>query len=109
MLFRSSNAIKYTLGEGKIQVSIKVEEKEILISVGDNGIGMPKEKIPYIFERFMQVNDVLTRQCEGSGIGLYLVKALVELHGGRIDVQSRLGHGSNFEIRLPRVQKDEKS
>lgn len=102
-----SNALKYTLEEGKIQVSMEVEGKEVLIIVQDNGIGIPSEKVPYIFERFMQVNDVLTRHCEGSGIGLSLVKSLVELHEGTIDVESSLGEGTRFEIRLPRIQKAE--
>lgn len=104
-----SNAIKYTLGKGKIKVSMTLEERDVVIVVQDNGVGIPQEKLPYVFDRFMQVNDVLTKHCEGSGIGLSLVKALVTLHGGSIHVKSILGKGSCFEVRLQRMQTEEVS
>jgi len=77
------------------------ESVPILISVKDSGIGIPKEKLDIIFERFRQVDKSLTRGQEGSGIGLSLVKSLVEIHRGSISVQSDEGKGSEFVIHLP--------
>lgn len=96
-----SNAIKYTNKEGKIDVDLRLREDKVLISVKDNGIGIPEEKLITIFDRFIQVDDSLNRQNEGSGIGLSLVKALVELHGGGIWAESKLGEGAEFIIELP--------
>lgn len=73
----------------------------IYISISDSGIGIPKEKIDKIFERYAQVDNKLTRKNNGSGIGLSLVKSLVEMHGGNIEVESEVNNGSTFTIRLP--------
>ncbi|MGL4345746.1 MAG: ATP-binding protein [Cellulosilyticaceae bacterium] len=97
-----SNAIKYTPEEGHVDVNILLEQEMVVIQVKDNGVGIPHHKIDFIFDRFMQVDDVLTRHCEGSGIGLSLVKSLVELHEGSIRAESQQGKGSVFEVRLPR-------
>ena len=67
----------------------------------DNGVGIPKDKLDIIFDRFGQVNSNLTRKNEGSGIGLSLVQYLVELHSGHIRVESKLGEGSEFIFTLP--------
>lgn len=96
-----SNAIKFTDKEGNILVSIKNEDNYIVISVRDDGIGIPEEKQKNIFERFIQVDKSLSRNNEGSGIGLSLVKSLVEMHGGSIRVKSNLGKGSEFIIKIP--------
>ena len=96
-----SNAIKFTEPEGKIEVTIKDVDHNVIISVRDSGIGIPKDKLPLIFERFRQVDSSLTRKKEGSGIGLSLVKTLVEAHGGRIYVNSEIHEGSEFIIELP--------
>lgn len=104
MLNLLSNAIKYAKLPGHINVLISLEQDYIVIAVQDNGVGIPPDKIETIFERFIQVNDLLTRPKEGSGIGLSLTKALVEMHGGNISVLSTLGEGSTFEVRLPRIQ-----
>lgn len=104
MLNLISNAIKYAKLPGHIEVNLRLEESHVVISVKDNGIGIPKEKLTYIFERFSQANQLLTRTREGSGIGLSITKALVELHEGTIEVSSTVGEGSTFEIRLPRKQ-----
>jgi signal transduction histidine kinase/DNA-binding response OmpR family regulator/ligand-binding sensor domain-containing protein len=96
-----SNAFKFTPAHGEITVSISKKEHEVKISVKDTGQGISAEKLPHIFDRFYQADDSLTRNQEGSGIGLALTKELVELHQGRIEVTSKPNHGSEFLITLP--------
>lgn len=96
-----SNAIKFTNVNGKIYVNIRDLDDYISISVRDTGIGIPKDKLRTIFERFEQVDKTFRRDREGSGIGLYLVKSFVEIHGGKIDIKSEIGKGSEFTITLP--------
>jgi PAS domain S-box-containing protein len=100
-----SNAIKFTpKGESiTVRLSMKVIRKKsnICIEVIDTGVGIPKDKQSLIFERFGQVDSSLTRQAEGTGIGLSLVKKFVEAHGGEIKVESEVGRGSTFTILLP--------
>ncbi|HEX9062820.1 MAG TPA: sensor histidine kinase, partial [Clostridia bacterium] len=100
MLNLLSNATKFTNDGGSIFVSIFDKADRIVISVKDTGIGIPEDNKNTIFERFRQVNKSLTRDFEGSGIGLSLVKSLVEMHGGNISVKSELGQGSEFIIEL---------
>ena len=95
-----SNAIKFSNNNGIIKVTIKCRD-DIKISVKDNGIGIPKDKQNRVFERFGQVKNKMKTESEGSGIGLFLVKHLVELNGGKIDLNSELGKGSEFIITLP--------
>jgi len=101
MLNLISNAIKFTNEGGLISVSIFDKKDKVVISVKDTGIGIPPDSIDSIFERFKQVNNTLCKNCEGSGIGLSMVKALVESHGGTIYVKSVLNQGSEFVIELP--------
>lgn len=101
MLNLISNAIKYTDKNGEIKVCVNCNKDRVQVSVKDNGIGICKNKIDMIFERFTQVDNSLTRRCEGSGIGLCLVKSLVEMHGGKIDVYSEFGKGSKFIFEIP--------
>lgn len=101
MLNLLSNAIKFTDPGGSILVNIYDKGKSIRISVKDTGIGIPKDEIKNIFEHFRQVDKSFTRSHEGSGIGLSLVKSLVEMHGGYIIVDSEYGKGSEFIIELP--------
>jgi len=96
-----SNSIKFTKPGGEIKISITSDENFVYISVSDTGIGIPENMIDRIFERFVQVDKSTMRQNEGSGIGLSLVKGLVELHNGTISVNSVLGKGSEFIIKLP--------
>ena len=96
-----SNAIKYTKEEGEIKVKIVTEEKQVIVSVEDNGIGIPEEKLDNIFGRYVQVDNSITRSSGGSGIGLSLVKNLVEIHGGEVRVKSKVGVGTKFEFTLP--------
>lgn len=96
-----SNAVKFSKTGGRISVNIKRESDNVTISVKDTGIGIPQEKLHVIFERFRQVDSSLSRNYDGSGIGLSLVKNLVELHGGRILVSSEYGKETEFTIELP--------
>ena len=98
-----SNAIKFTPEKGKIMVEISAAEKEagqnmIHLRVSDTGSGIPQEKLPFIFQRFYQVDDSRTRKFEGSGIGLSLVKELTKLMNGSIEVTSEEGIGTAFDI-----------
>lgn len=96
-----SNAVKFTEAGGSIIVKIIERERNVIISVKDTGIGISKENQKFIFNRFIQVDKSFARRNEGSGIGLSLVKSLVELHNGEIRVKSELKKGSEFIITLP--------
>lgn len=96
-----SNAFKYTHSGEKIKVNLEDRGSSIIISVKDEGEGISKENLKIIFERFGQVNRSLSREYEGSGIGLYLVKSFVEMHNGKITVNSVEGKGTEFIIVLP--------
>ncbi|WP_236896478.1 PAS domain S-box protein [Clostridium beijerinckii] len=96
-----SNAIKFTPAGKSIIVNLHSAKTNICIEVKDNGIGIPKNKIDVIFERFGQVESSLSRQAEGTGIGLSLVKRFVEALGGSVTVKSNLGKGATFKILLP--------
>nr|WP_200880558.1 PAS domain-containing sensor histidine kinase [Clostridium drakei] len=98
-----SNSIKFTNSGGKIYVNMNDLGNSIIISVKDTGVGIPEDKLKMIFERFGQVDKTLRRNSEGTGIGLCLVKSFVEMHGGTIEVKSKLGEGSEFIIRLPEI------
>lgn len=110
MLNLLSNALKFTEYGGNIWVNMYDKGDKILISVKDDGIGIPEEKQKSIFDRFIQVDKSLSRNREGSGIGLSIVKSLVKMHGGNIDIISKWGKGSEFIIKLPnrRVQENKK-
>lgn len=96
-----SNAIKFNKPNGKIEIQLCLKNGFVEIHVKDNGIGIPVDKLSYIFERFKQVNNRLTKVSEGSGIGLALVKSLLEMHKGTIEVISALGEGTEFIVKLP--------
>ncbi|MCC3866850.1 ATP-binding protein [Terrisporobacter mayombei] len=107
MLNLLSNAIKYTPENGYIEVDINATEKDVIISVKDTGTGIPDDKLDIIFDRFGQVDGSFNRMCEGSGIGLSLVKNLVEMHGGKINVTSKVNEGSKFTFNIPIKLKEE--
>jgi signal transduction histidine kinase len=95
------NAVAHTGPEGRISVKAWQETDHIFISVADNGEGIPAEDLPLIFERFYRVDRSRTRATGGTGLGLTIVKRLVEAHGGRIDVRSKPGQGTVFTFSLP--------
>ncbi|WP_010234098.1 PAS domain-containing sensor histidine kinase [Clostridium arbusti] len=101
MLNLLSNAVKFTNSGGEILVNVVDEDDKVYISVKDTGIGIPDDKKKLIFERFGQVDKTLSRNREGTGLGLSLVKSFVELHGGTIHIESQVGVGSNFIVELP--------
>ncbi|WP_341472423.1 HAMP domain-containing sensor histidine kinase [Clostridium rectalis] len=104
-----SNSIKFTPPGGEVLVNIEEMEKNLLITVEDNGIGIPSDKQKLIFDRFIQVDKSLSRNNEGSGIGLSLIKSLVEMHKGKIWVESESGKGSKFFVQIPKRTLKEKS
>jgi signal transduction histidine kinase len=109
MLNLLSNALKFTDKDGSIIVNINSYDNKVYISVKDDGIGIPEDKLKLIFQRFRKGDRSFTRNREGSGIGLSIVKALVELHNGSITVESKYKKGSKFTIELPETSLDEKS
>lgn len=100
-----SNAFKFTAEYGEISVMISEQNGVIEVLVRDNGLGIPASRIAHIFDRFYQVDSSETREHEGTGIGLALVKELVTLHGGQISVESQVDQGSTFCIHLPKEHK----
>jgi len=101
-----NNAIKFT-DEGKIEISCNIKNNDLVVSVNDTGIGIPKDKQEIIFERFRQVEEKLSRRYEGSGLGLSLVKDIVSLLNGKVWVESEVGKGSTFYVSFPIVKEDE--
>lgn len=93
------NAIKFNHIGGKVTVSTQAEEKSVIVSVSDTGIGISKESLPHVFERFYKADKA--RSGEGSGLGLAIAKHVVQAHGGSIWVHSQEGKGSTFSFRLP--------
>jgi two-component system phosphate regulon sensor histidine kinase PhoR len=95
------NAIKYNRPDGRITVRVGRCDGEALLEVTDTGIGIPAESIPRIFERFYRVDKGRAREEGGTGLGLAIVKHIAQAHGGQVDVESRVGRGSTFRVRLP--------
>ncbi len=96
-----ANAIQFTPQHGRIVVRVEREPERYLVSVEDDGIGIPESELPHVFERFRQVDGSATRGHAGMGIGLALARSLVELHGGSIWVSSVVGQGSRFTFAIP--------
>ena len=96
-----SNAVKFSPQGGKITVSLKKEDKLVKISVTDTGMGIPEKDLPHIFEKFYRVEAASIQAITGTGLGLGIVKYIVESHGGKISVESEVGKGSTFSFTLP--------
>ena len=95
------NAIKFTPSGGSIEVKVNAVDNHLTLTVEDTGVGIPPDVLPRIFERFWQVDTSSTRKFQGAGIGLALVRSLTEAMGGRVKVDSQLGHGTTFTVELP--------
>jgi signal transduction histidine kinase len=95
-----SNAVKYSPGGGAIEVAAQGIPEEVIVAIADCGIGIPHDDVDRLFKRYHRGSNV--SGIVGTGVGLYLVKLAVELHHGRVDVESREGEGSRFTVRLPR-------
>ena len=95
------NAIKYTQDGGEIDVTLTKEENSAVLTVKDNGPGIPKDALPHLFERFYRVDKARSRETGGTGLGLSIVKQLLNLHGGSVRVESEEGKGSTFIAEIP--------
>ena len=100
------NALKYSSPPGAVIVTVKETLEEGILEVADHGVGITEEKLQMIFERFHQVDSSSTRKVGGFGLGLFIVKQIVDAHGGRIDVESTYGEGSTFRVHLPKRESD---
>lgn len=96
-----SNALKFSPDDAAVTVTLTAEGDDIVVSVLDRGVGIPEAALPQLFTRFYRVDNSATRSVGGSGLGLSLVKAIVEGHGGRAGVETKLGEGSRFWFSLP--------
>jgi PAS domain S-box-containing protein len=95
------NGIKYSPKGGKITISGRLADKEVKVTIKDEGVGIQAEELQHIFERFYRLNNSLTQKVRGLGLGLYICKSIMEAHGGTIEVSSQLGKGSEFTFSLP--------
>jgi PAS domain S-box-containing protein len=95
------NAIKFTRPGGRVDVSLRVEPGRLRVAVADTGIGIPREHMPQLFQKFYQVDPSITREFGGAGLGLSIARALVEAHGGEMGVESVVEEGSTFWFTLP--------
>ncbi|MBC7286569.1 MAG: HAMP domain-containing histidine kinase [Armatimonadetes bacterium] len=96
-----SNAVKYTPEGGRVTVSAAPEPDGVVVRVSDTGLGIPEQDIPRLFEEFFRTAEARRSGIDGTGLGLAIVKSVVDRHGGTIDVDSRVGEGTTFMVRLP--------
>jgi heavy metal sensor kinase len=101
MLILLDNAVKYTPPGGSVRVSMTQREHHTQIAVADSGIGIPTEQLPFIFDRFWRADQVRSRESGGTGLGLAIASDIAQSHGAELKVESTLGHGSTFTVRLP--------
>jgi PAS domain S-box-containing protein len=99
------NAVKYSPNASLIRIEGQVTDEAVIVSVGDKGMGIPLREQGRIFDRFQRVDNAASRTTQGAGLGLYICRAILEAHGGRIWVESALGKGSTFFFSLPRMEK----
>ena len=98
-----SNAVKYTPDQGQVRLEVKQAKNNILLSVSDNGYGIPPEAFDKIFNKLFRADNVIERETDGNGLGLYLAKAVVEKLGGRVWFESKLNEGTTFFVELPLI------
>jgi signal transduction histidine kinase len=102
-----SNALKFTPKGGRVRLGASREGAFVRVSVADTGVGIPREDLHDIFDKYAQARSRATRSEKGTGLGLYITRQLVELHGGKISVQSEVGKGSTFSFTIPVAESDE--
>jgi len=95
------NAIKYTPEYGKIKIEIKIIDKFLKVSVNDNGVGIPEKEKSKIFSKFFRGENVIRMQTEGTGLGMFIAKNIIEKHNGQIFVKSKEGRGTEVSFNLP--------
>ncbi|HEY2738252.1 MAG TPA: ATP-binding protein [Thermoanaerobaculia bacterium] len=95
------NALKYNQAGGQVTLRLSQQDQQAVLEVSDTGIGIPPESVPRIFERFYRVDKGRARDEGGTGLGLAIVKHVVQTHGGQVDVESRMGKGTTFRVKLP--------
>jgi two-component system sensor histidine kinase ResE len=95
------NALRFTPAGGSVKVVIDAEDGQAMIRVRDTGMGIPYKDLPYVFERFYVAERSRTRGVSGAGLGLSIVKQIVEAHRGSVDVESSLGRGTTITVRIP--------
>ena len=95
------NAIRYSKENPHIEMKLEKQGKKCILSISDNGIGISKEHIDIITNRFVRVNKVRSRKESGTGIGLSIVEKLMTLHGGKMEIESELGVGTTFKLTFP--------
>jgi heavy metal sensor kinase len=98
------NAIKYTPPSGRVQVSMRTEAADLVVTVQDTGIGISKEDLPFIYDRFYRADKVRSREVGSAGLGLSIARWIAEAHRGSVRAESALGEGSVFEVRIPRAE-----
>ncbi|MDR3050131.1 MAG: HAMP domain-containing histidine kinase [Oscillospiraceae bacterium] len=95
------NAIKYTPDGGRVRITLERMGRDAVLKIADTGVGIPKEDLPHVFQRFYRVDKARSRETGGTGLGLSIVQQIVRLHGGSIDVESDQGKGTTFILQLP--------
>lgn len=103
------NAIKYSPDGGTVEITVRREGAQAVVTITDQGIGIPPEAVPQLFSRFYRAENVGSRQISGMGLGLYVVREIISLHGGTIEVTSQEGAGSTFTLRLPLAPPEEQA
>jgi signal transduction histidine kinase len=101
-----SNALKFTPKGGRVRLGASREGPLVRVSVADTGVGIQREDLHDIFDKYAQARSRATRSEKGTGLGLYITRQLVELHGGKISVQSEVGRGSTFSFTIPIAESD---
>ena len=111
MLFRSfmnllSNAVKFTPVEARIDLDVRELNVGVEVCIHDTGIGIPAEDLPNLFQRFFRANNAIAQEIPGTGVGLFIVKSIIEQHHGHIHIDSRLGEGTLITVWLPAAGED---
>ena len=100
-----SNAIKFTTPPGAVHVRVASDDDDVTIEVADTGMGIPADDLPRLFQRFTRATNAIRGAISGTGVGLAIVRQLIEMHGGAVSVESTEGAGATFRVRIPRRER----